>query len=69
MKVRRGSIFAAEEPAACQWYFTPCGLLIDLIVKALSPAMPEAAAAAHFGDSMVALTSRGTTRAAAASGT
>ncbi len=48
------TIFSAEEPAACQWYFTPCGLLIDLIVKALSPAMPEACAAAHYGDSMVA---------------
>lgn len=48
------SMFSAEEPAACQWYFTPCGLLIDLIVKALSPALPEKAAAAHYGDSMVA---------------
>ena len=43
----------AEEPAACQWYFTPCGLLIDLIIKALSPALPEASAGAHYGDSMV----------------
>ncbi len=47
------TIFSAEEPAACQWYFTPCGLLIDLIVKALAPALPAAAAAAHYGDSMV----------------
>jgi N-methylhydantoinase B len=54
VRVPPRTIFAAEEPAACQWYFTPCGLLIDLIVKALSPAMPEAAAAAHYGDSMVA---------------
>jgi len=48
------SMFSAEEPAACQWYFTPCGLLIDLIVRALSPALPEKVAAAHYGDSMVA---------------
>jgi N-methylhydantoinase B len=48
------SIFAAEEPAACQWYFTPLGLLIDLIVTALAPALPDRVAGAHYGDSMVA---------------
>jgi N-methylhydantoinase B len=48
------SIFAAEEPAACQWYFTPLGLLIDLVVTALAPALPNEVAGAHYGDSMVA---------------
>jgi N-methylhydantoinase B len=48
------SMFAAEEPSPCQWYFTPLGLLIDLIVTALAPALPEEVAAAHYGDSMVA---------------
>jgi N-methylhydantoinase B len=48
------SIFAAEEPSACQWYFTPLGLLIDLIVTALAPALPNEVAGAHYGDSMVA---------------
>lgn len=48
-----GSIFRAQEPAACQWYFSSLGLLIDLFIKALSPALPEATAAAHYGDSMV----------------
>ena len=48
-----GTIFRATEPAPCQWYFTPLGLLIDLFLKALAPAMPEATAAAHYGDSMV----------------
>jgi len=48
-----GSIFRAQEPAACQWYFSSLGLLIDLFVKALAPAFPEASAAAHYGDSMV----------------
>src|SRR2546425_590921 len=48
-----GSMFYAQEPVACQWYFTPLGLLIDLIVKALSPALPDQAARAHYGDSMV----------------
>lgn len=49
-----GSIFAAKEPAACQWYFSSLGLLIDLVVTALAPALPGKVAAAHFGDSMVA---------------
>ena len=48
-----GSIFRAQEPAACQWYFSCLGLLIDLFVKALAPAVPDAAAGAHYGDSMV----------------
>lgn len=48
-----GSVFRAQEPAACQWYFTPLGLLIDLFVTALAPVMPDKAAAAHYGDSMV----------------
>ena len=48
-----GSIFHATEPAACAWYFTPLGLLIDLVVKALAPSMPDKAAGAHYGDSMV----------------
>ena len=48
-----GSIFAAEEPAPCQWYFSSLGLLIDLVVKALAPIVPDKAAGAHYGDSMV----------------
>src|SRR2546425_6605462 len=48
-----GSRFYAQEPVACQWDFTPLGLLIDLIVKALSPVLPQKAAGAHYGDSMV----------------
>jgi len=47
------SIFDAQEPAACQWYFSSLGLLIDLVVKALAPVLPDKVAAAHFGDSMV----------------
>jgi N-methylhydantoinase B len=54
VKAPDASIFAAQEPAACQWYFTPLGLLIDLVVTALAPALPNEVAAAHFGDSMVA---------------
>lgn len=53
IKVPERSIFSAEEPAACGWYFTALGLLIDLIIKALSPVLKEESAAAHYGDSMV----------------
>jgi len=48
-----GSIFNAQEPAACQWYFTPLGLMTDLFISALAPAIPDKVAAAHYGDSMV----------------
>ncbi len=51
--VRKGSLLAAEDPAPCQWYFTPLGLLIDLVVKALAEVLPEQAAGASYGDSMV----------------
>ncbi len=57
VKSPAGSIFAAQEPAACSWYFSSLGLLIDLVVKALSPVMPEKAAGAHYGDSMVIILS------------
>lgn len=53
VKAPEGSIFRAQEPAPCLWYFTPQGLLIDLFVKALAPAMPNQVAGAHYGDSMV----------------
>jgi len=53
VKAPENSVFDAHEPAACQWYFTPLGLLIDLVVTALAPVMPDKVAAAHFGDSMV----------------
>jgi N-methylhydantoinase B len=53
VKAPPGSIFDAREPAACQWYFSSLGLLIDLVVTALAPVLPDKVAAAHFGDSMV----------------
>jgi N-methylhydantoinase B len=53
VRVRKGSLLAAEDPAPCQWYFTPLGLLIDLVVKALADVLPEQAAGASYGDSMV----------------
>ncbi len=53
VRVPEVSIFNAQEPAPCQWYYTPLGLLIDLIQQALAPALPDRVAAAHFGDSMI----------------
>jgi N-methylhydantoinase B len=47
------SIFNAQEPAACAWYFSSLGLLIDLFLAALAPVLPDQVAAAHYGDSMV----------------
>src|SRR6266542_6926228 len=47
-----GSIFDAQEPAACQWYFSSLGLLIDLVVTALAPFLPDQVAAAHYGHSI-----------------
>lgn len=51
--VRDGSLLAAQEPAACQYYYSPLGMLIDLVVKALAPVVPERVAAASYGDSMI----------------
>jgi len=53
INVPKGSIFDAHEPAACAWFFTPLGLLIDLIIKSLEDVMPDKITAAHYGDSMV----------------
>lgn len=52
-RVREGSTLGATDPAACQWYFSHLGLVIDLIVKALSPAVSDRVAAASYGDSMI----------------
>ncbi|WP_405942601.1 hydantoinase B/oxoprolinase family protein [Streptomyces sp. NBC_00207] len=50
---RPGTMLAAVEPAACQYYYSHLGLVIDLVVKALAPAAPARAAAASYGDSMI----------------
>lgn len=51
--VRPGSVLGAIEPAAVQYYYSQLGLLIDLVTKALSEAMPDAVAAASYGDSLI----------------
>jgi len=52
-QVRSGSVLGAVAPAPCQWYFSHLGLLIDLVSKAMSTAMPQQVAAASHGDSMI----------------
>lgn len=46
----RRSIFAAEEPAACQYYGPHLNLLIDLFIKVMSPFLPERATASQCAD-------------------
>jgi N-methylhydantoinase B len=53
VETRPGSMLAARSPAACQYYYSHLGLLIDLVVKALAPVLPDKAAAASYGDSMI----------------
>ncbi|OZB79072.1 MAG: hypothetical protein B7X41_19650 [Microbacterium sp. 14-71-5] len=50
---RPGSVHHAEEPAACGWYYTSLGLIIDLFISAFSEALPQIVTAAQFGDSMI----------------
>jgi N-methylhydantoinase B len=47
-----GSLFDAREPAACQYYYPHLGLMIDLVIRALAPAMPEATVAGQPADPM-----------------
>ncbi|MBB2957579.1 hydantoinase B/oxoprolinase family protein [Pseudoclavibacter helvolus] len=56
--VREGSVLGAVAPAACQWYFSHLGMLIDMVSRALAPALPDRVAAASHGDSMI-ITSAG----------
>jgi N-methylhydantoinase B len=51
IRVRPGSLLAAIEPAPTGYFYSALGLLVDLIPKALAPAVPELCAAAHYGDS------------------
>lgn len=56
-QVREGSVLGAQAPAACQWYFSHLGLLIDMVARALASALPDRVAGASHGDSMIILTS------------
>jgi len=54
-QVREGSVLGARSPAACQWYFSHLGLLIDMVARALAPVLPDRVAGASHGDSMIIL--------------
>jgi len=47
-----GSVFHAQEPAACQFYYPHLGLMIDLFIRALSEGMPNAVVAGQPSDAM-----------------
>jgi N-methylhydantoinase B len=47
-----GSVFNARKPHATLHYYPPLGLMIDLTLKALSPALPEAVVAGQPADPM-----------------
>ncbi len=53
LTIPKASIFSATQPAACSWYFSHLGLMIDLIIRCLAEAAPQLVAGAHYGDSMV----------------
>ena len=47
-----GSVFDAREPAACQYYYPHLGLMIDLMMRALAPALPDVVVAGQAADPM-----------------
>ena len=47
-----GSIFAAKEPAACQYYYPHAGLMIDLFIKLMAEALPNHVTGAQCADPM-----------------
>jgi N-methylhydantoinase B len=54
-----GTLFAAREPAACQYYGAHQGLLIDLFIKIMAHVMPSMVTGAQCADAMnVFLTGR-----------
>lgn len=52
VKVPERSVFDAREPAACQYYYPHIGLMIDLFIRALAPALPDAVVAGQPADAM-----------------
>ncbi len=46
------SVFDAREPAACQYYYPHLGLMIDLFIRSLAPALPDIVVAGQPADAM-----------------
>ncbi|MFD1715837.1 hydantoinase B/oxoprolinase family protein [Amnibacterium flavum] len=52
VKTEPRTVFDAREPAACQFYYPHLGMMIDLFIKALAPALPDMVNAGQTADSM-----------------
>lgn len=52
VSVPRGSFLYAEEPAACGNYAASAVLLMDLVMRALSDALPDQVCAGQYGDTI-----------------
>ena len=52
IKAPEASLFDAREPAACQYYYPHLGLMIDLFIRALAPAVPDRVVAGQAADPM-----------------
>jgi N-methylhydantoinase B len=52
VKAPRNTVFNAEEPHATIYYYPPLGLMIDLVIKALAPVLPDVAVAGQNADPM-----------------
>jgi N-methylhydantoinase B len=52
VEVPSGSIFDAREPAACIYYFPHLGLMMDLVLRAVAPALPDKVLGGQTADPM-----------------
>jgi N-methylhydantoinase B len=52
LKVPPGTMYSAQEPAACVYYGAPLGLMIEVILKALAQAVPDRVLAGQRSDPM-----------------
>ena len=52
VKAPEASVFDAREPAACQYYYPHLGMMIDLVIRALAPALPGRVVAGQAADPM-----------------
>ena len=52
IKAPPDTVFNVGEPHATIYYYPPLGLMIDLVIKALAPVMPEVAVAGQTADPM-----------------
>ena len=52
LRAPEASVFDAREPAACQYYYPHLGMMIDLFIRALAPAVPDRVVAGQAADPM-----------------